>query len=60
MTITKPLIYATVEAVLGIAGLTLIWITLGWLATVAVFLCMFSTGVKTVALLELHVRENHK
>jgi hypothetical protein len=59
MTITKPIIYAVVEAVLGLAGLALVWITLGWLAAVAIFLCMFSIGVKTVALLELHVRENH-
>jgi hypothetical protein len=60
MTVTKPLIYATVEAVLGLAGLALIWITLGWLVAVAIFLCMFSTSVKILALIELHIQEQHK
>jgi len=60
MTLTKPLIYASLEAVLGLAGLILIWVTLGWWPTVAVFLVMFSMGIKSITLLELHLQEKHK
>ena len=59
MTINKLFVYAVVEAILGVAGLAIVWITLGMWPAIGIFLCMFSVGMKLIFHIQQHIQEQH-